>query len=58
MVVSSGIGGGLVLDGRLVEGRTGNAGHVGHVIIVPGAGSAPAAAGGAWRQKPRAGLSP
>ena len=35
MVVSSGIGGGLVLDGRLVEGRTGNAGHVGHVIIVP-----------------------
>jgi glucokinase len=36
MVVSSGIGGGLVLDGRLIEGRTGNAGHVGHVIIVPG----------------------
>ena len=36
MVVSSGIGGGLVLDGRLVEGRTGNAGHVGHVIIKPG----------------------
>ena len=36
MVVSSGIGGGLVLDGRLVEGRTGNAGHVGHVIIEPG----------------------
>jgi glucokinase len=35
MVVSSGIGGGLVLDGRLVEGRTGNAGHVGHVIIEP-----------------------
>ena len=27
---------GLVLDGRLVEGRTGNAGHVGHVIIEPG----------------------
>jgi len=36
MVVSSGIGGGLVLDGRLVEGRTGNAGHVGHVIVEPG----------------------
>ena len=35
MVVSSGIGGGLVLDGRLIEGRTGNAGHVGHVIIDP-----------------------
>ncbi|HXW78379.1 MAG TPA: ROK family protein [Acidimicrobiales bacterium] len=36
MVVSSGIGGGLVLDGRLVEGRTGNAGHVGHVIVEQG----------------------
>jgi glucokinase len=35
MVVSSGIGGGLVLDGRLVEGRTGNAGHVGHVVVDP-----------------------
>jgi glucokinase len=35
MVVSTGIGGGLVLDGRLVEGRTGNAGHVGHVIVEP-----------------------
>jgi glucokinase len=36
MVVSTGIGGGLVLDGRLVEGRTGNAGHVGHVLVTPG----------------------
>jgi glucokinase len=35
MVVSTGIGGGLVLDGRLVDGRTGNAGHVGHVIVEP-----------------------
>jgi glucokinase len=36
MVVSTGIGGGLVLDGRLVEGRTGNAGHVGHILVIPG----------------------
>ena len=35
MVVSTGIGGGLVLDGRLVEGGHGNAGHVGHVIVEP-----------------------
>jgi glucokinase len=35
MVVSTGIGGGLVLDGRLVDGRTGNAGHVGHMVVVP-----------------------
>ncbi|UXA18887.1 ROK family protein [Mycobacterium sp. SMC-4] len=35
MVVSTGVGGGLVLDGRPVHGRTGNAGHVGHVIVEP-----------------------
>jgi len=35
MVVSTGIGGGLVLDGRLLDGRLGNAGHVGHVVVVP-----------------------
>ncbi len=36
MVVSTGVGGGIVLDGRLVSGRTGNAGHIGHVTVVPG----------------------
>jgi glucokinase len=36
MVVSTGVGGGIVLDGRLLEGRTGNAGHVGHVVVEPG----------------------
>ncbi|MGQ0520601.1 MAG: ROK family protein [Actinomycetota bacterium] len=36
MVVSTGVGGGLVLDGRLLDGAAGNAGHVGHVIVVPG----------------------
>jgi len=35
MVVSTGIGGGVVLDGRLLQGRLGNAGHVGHVVVVP-----------------------
>src|SRR5262245_40487577 len=35
MVVSTGIGGGIVLDGRLLDGRDGNAGHVGHVIVEP-----------------------
>src|SRR5579864_6214256 len=35
MVVSTGIGGGLVVDGRLLDGRTGNAGHIGHVVVVP-----------------------
>lgn len=36
MVVSTGIGGGVVLDGRLLDGIEGNAGHIGHVIVVPG----------------------
>lgn len=35
MVVSTGVGGGLVLDGTPVFGRTGNAGHVGHVVVDP-----------------------
>jgi glucokinase len=35
MVVSTGIGGGLMVDGRLLQGRLGNAGHIGHVIVVP-----------------------
>lgn len=35
MVVSTGVGGGLVLGGRLVDGATGNAGHVGHVVVDP-----------------------
>ena len=35
MVVSTGIGGGIVLDGRLLDGSEGNAGHIGHVIVVP-----------------------
>jgi glucokinase len=35
MVVSTGIGGGIVLDGRLLDGDDMNAGHVGHVIVEP-----------------------
>jgi glucokinase len=35
MVVSTGVGGGLVVDGRLLDGASGNAGHVGHVVVVP-----------------------
>jgi glucokinase len=35
MVVSTGVGGGIVLDGRLLDGTDGNAGHIGHVIVEP-----------------------
>lgn len=44
MVVSTGIGGGLVLDGAPYDGRTGNAGHVGHVVVEPD--GAPCTCGG------------
>jgi glucokinase len=35
MVVSTGVGGGLVIDDRVVEGSSGNAGHIGHVVVDP-----------------------
>jgi glucokinase len=41
MVVSTGVGGGLVVDGRLLDGASGNAGHVGHVVVVPGGAPCP-----------------
>lgn len=44
MVVSTGVGGGLVLDGAPYDGRTGNAGHVGHVVVDPD--GAPCTCGG------------
>ncbi len=33
MVISTGIGGGLIVDGRVITGPTGNAGHIGHVEV-------------------------
>jgi glucokinase len=35
MVVSTGVGGGIVLGGQIVDGASGNAGHIGHVIVEP-----------------------
>lgn len=35
MVVSTGVGGGIITDGRLLDGNTGNAGHIGHINVVP-----------------------
>jgi len=35
MVVSTGVGGGLILDDRLIDGASGNAGHIGHVVVYP-----------------------
>jgi glucokinase len=35
MVVSTGVGGGIVLNGQLLDGAGGNAGHIGHIIVEP-----------------------
>ena len=35
IVVSTGVGGGIVLDGRLLSGATDNAGHIGHLVVDP-----------------------
>ena len=35
VTVSTGIGGGVVVDGRLMRGRRGMAGHIGHLMIDP-----------------------
>lgn len=35
MVVSTGVGGGIVLDGRLLDGAASNAGHIGHLVVDP-----------------------
>jgi glucokinase len=35
MKVSTGVGGGLILGGRLIDGAHGNAGHIGHVVVDP-----------------------
>ena len=44
LVVSTGVGGGLVLNGRPFGGRTGNAGHIGHIVVE--ADGAPCTCGG------------
>lgn len=36
LTVSTGVGGGVILDGELLDGNTGNAGHIGHIIVDPG----------------------
>jgi glucokinase len=44
MIVSTGVGGGLILGGRTISGPSGNAGHIGHVEV--GGYDDPCACGG------------
>ena len=34
--LGTGVGSGIVIDGKLVHGKTGNAGELGHAILIPG----------------------
>lgn len=35
MVISTGVGGGLILADRVINGGLGNAGHIGHMVVEP-----------------------
>ncbi|MCU1365216.1 MAG: putative sugar kinase [Ilumatobacteraceae bacterium] len=35
VVVGTGVGGGILSNGRLLQGRLGNAGHIGHIVVEP-----------------------
>ena len=35
MVLATGVGAGLIMDGRPVDGSSGNAGHIGHLVVDP-----------------------
>ena len=54
VTISTGIGGGWVLGGRIWGGADGMAGEIGHMIVRPGGAPAPAA-GAAVRRRRRAG---
>ncbi|MBD0415062.1 ROK family protein [Oryzicola mucosus] len=48
VTVSTGVGGGVVTDGRLLHGRKGMAGHVGHMVIAPDGERCSCGARGCW----------
>lgn len=48
MVVSTGVGGGLVLNGQLHAGPTGNAGHIGHISVDLDGDPCPCGGAAAW----------
>src|SRR5690606_41399888 len=46
LVVSTGVGAGLILDGQVRHGLTGNAGHLGHISVDFGGEPCPCGASG------------
>lgn len=55
ITVGTGLGGGIVLGGRLFRGAFGAAGELGHVRIVPGGLACGCGNHGCWSSMPRAG---
>jgi glucokinase len=48
VTVSTGIGGGVIADGRVLRGRRGMAGHIGHMIVIPDGAPCPCGNRGCW----------
>ena len=48
MVVSTGIGGGIVIDGRVEVGSAGFAGEIGHMVVDPTGPACPCGRRGCW----------
>ena len=48
VTLSTGVGGGVVCDGRIVRGRMGMAGHVGHITIIADGARCPCGNLGCW----------
>lgn len=48
LTISTGIGAGIYLHGRLITGATGNAGDAGHIVINPTAGKCSCGQNGCW----------
>jgi glucokinase len=48
VTLSTGIGGGVISDGRVLRGRMGLAGHVGHMTIAAGGAPCPCGNRGCW----------
>ena len=48
VTVSTGIGGGVIVDGRLMTGASGTAGEIGHMVIDPDGPQCPCGQRGCW----------
>jgi glucokinase len=50
VTLGTGIGGGIVVDGRLVEGANGFAGEIGHMVVDPHGPRCPCGRRGCWER--------